>query len=96
MKYKNYTITRHDNLNWKLVRSHLSTPTRPSASREGAVVTSGDETPPGESFAGYYSDVFSALRGIVKAEAGKGCEDITELLEQVTELVSSIKATEIK
>lgn len=85
IRIKDYTITRADSLNLVVHQDHEVT-----ASKDSSVHKKG-ETFISQKFVGYYPDIFAALRGIYRREAGKGCEDILNLAEHCQSLVDELK-----
>jgi len=85
IRFKDYTITRSDERNLVVHRDHEVVASKDSKEhKKGETFTS-------QKFVGYYPDVFAALRGIYRREAGKGCEDIMNLAEHCQSLVDELK-----
>ena len=85
IRYKDYTITRADERNIVINQDHEFTATKDSKDHKRG------ENFISQKFVGYYPDIFAALRGIYRREAGKGCEDILNLAEHCQSLVDELK-----
>lgn len=81
IRYKQYTITKHDDRNWVLrfERDGLDKDKKPKLFAD---------------FRGYYGSVGAALSAIVKFELGEGCEDIQGIISQINTLTKEL--TKIK
>ena len=86
MKYKNYEIIRDNDRNWKVTRSDNTVHLHDVLNKEQEVVHKKGEQYVKETFLGFYSDVSCALNGIVKDCAGMGCEDISDLANQIEQM----------
>jgi hypothetical protein len=87
MKYKNYEIIKDDKRNWKVTRfDNTVAPKDVKNPKTGEVVHKKGEEYVKETFLGFYSDVSCALNGIVRDTAGIGCETISDLANQITQL----------
>jgi hypothetical protein len=86
IKYKNYEIHKDDAKNWKLERFDNSTRPRDVTDNDGKITAHKGEAYIKWTFLGFYSDVGTALSGIVKDAAGVGCKTISELSNQLNQL----------
>ena len=86
MKYKNYEIIRDNDRNWKVTRSDNTVSPHDIRDKQGAITINKGQTYVKETFLGFYSDVSCALNGIVKDCAGMGCEDISDLANQIEQM----------
>ena len=91
IKYKNYTVTRADELNWQWTRTDTLTAVKnhrnPST---GEVVRKTGETYQRESTPRFFGDVGSALAGIVKDLLGRDCADISQIASQLGQIKSDL------
>ena len=85
IKYKNYEIEKDDKRNWKVTRFDDTVYLR-DVIVDGEVVSKKGEAYLKETFLGFYSDVSCALNGIVRDTAGIGCETISDLANQLTQI----------
>jgi hypothetical protein len=85
MRYKNYEIIKDDLRNWKVTRFDNAVYLR-DVNFGGEVTHKKGEEYVKETFLGFYSDVSCALNGIVRDTAGIGCETISDLANQITQL----------
>ena len=86
MKYKNYEIIKDDKRNWKVTRFDDTVAPRDVKNKAGEVTIKEGQEYVKETFLGFYSDVSCALNGIVRDTAGIGCETISDLANQITQL----------
>lgn len=87
MKYENYEITQPSEHEWKVVRRDPAKAAHDiTNAKTGKVVRKKGEMYEKETLIGYYSCVGSALTGVVKNMAGKGCETIRELADQIKKI----------
>ena len=86
IKYKNYEIIKDDKRNWKVARFDNAVYLRDVLTTDLEVVHHKGEEYVKETFLGFYSDVSCALNGIVRDTAGIGCETISDLANQITQL----------
>ena len=87
MKYKNYSIEKDDERNWKVVREDVVTADKDvkNPKTQEVLYRKGDQYTR-ETFKGFYGSVRSALQGVYDDIVGSDCETLTEVLEQVAVL----------
>jgi len=86
MRYKNYEIEKDDKRNWKVTRFDNTVHLQDVYKMNGEITAKKGEEYVKETFLGFYSDVSCALNGIVRDTAGIGCETISDLANQITQL----------
>ncbi len=90
MKYRNYTINKDDARNWKVVRFDETVATRDIKNKLGEITIKNGQHYVKETTVGFFSDVSTALNGVVRDCAGIGCETISDLAKQIKELKAEI------
>ncbi len=91
MKYKNYTISRTDELNWQWTKTTTKTATADQRNpKTGETIREAGETYVIETKPRYYGDIGKALAGIVRDLAGEDCADIAELALQLEEIKADL------
>jgi len=92
MKYENYKIEKDDKRNWKVSRFDDIIANRDIIlPKTKEVHVKKGEAYVKKTFLGFYSDISHALNGIVRDKAGEGCETISELANQITQIKDSLK-----
>ena len=86
IKYENYEIIKDDKRNWKVTRFDNTISPKDVLNGQGEVTIKKGQEYVKETFLGFYSDVSCALNGIVRDTAGIGCETISDLANQITQL----------
>ena len=92
IKYKNYEIKKLDQSNWTLTRHDNVIAERDITNpRTGETVTKKGESYEKKTFLGYYPDIESAAKGIIKDLQGQGCKTLEDVVSQTAALRQDIK-----
>ena len=91
IKYKNYTISKLDELNWIWQKTETRTASKDQKNpRTGELIRKAGETYEAETKPKFYGDIGSALAGVVRDLAGVDCADIAALARQLDEITSEL------
>lgn len=93
MKYKNYVVSRFNELNWITERTDKLTAAKDiiSKTKPGVILHKEGETYSSVVRLGYFPDVGLALNSIVRDLAGIGCKDIKDLAHQISGIKKDLR-----
>ena len=96
IQYKNYTVERADQRNWEVKKTTLKTAQHDMVKKDGTLIRSKGDEYEKVDFCGFYSDVGSALSGVVRDLAGVDCASIEDLALQLAQITSDLEALTTK
>ena len=92
IEYKGYTIQKQDDMNWTLTREDTKVPMKDilNVKTQEVVYPKGKEYTT-VTLLGYYTDIGSALSGLIKSYAGTDCNSIQDLADQIKEIKADLR-----
>ncbi len=92
IEYKGYTIQKQDDMNWTLTRVDTKVPMKDilNVKTQEVIHPQGQEYKVNTTL-GFYTDVGSALSGLIKNYAGTDCNSIQDLADQIKEIKADLR-----